>query len=134
MKFQVRRMKKFQQCFTVKITQVKHTNLALHSTDITDHICCLCLSDGKFIFRHIESLRHIHKCFYCKRIMLSRNTEFLLIRTALAVFLQNTLILTINLTGVHQKFCTVIGQSYTSAAAVEDGDSEFLLQLFYSIG
>ena len=134
MKFQVRRMKKFQQCLTVKITEVKHTNLTLHSTDITDHIRCLCLSDGKFIFRHIKSLRHINECLYCKRIVLGRNTEFLLIRTALAVFLQNTLVLTINLTGVHQKLRTVIGQSYAPATAVKDGDSEFLLQLFHSIG
>ena len=66
--------------------------------------------------------------------MLGGNAEFLLIGTTLTVFLNHTLVLSIYLTGIHQKFCPVIGQCHTTAATVEYNDSKLLLQLLHCIG
>lgn len=59
--------------------------------------------------------------------------EFLLIGTTLTVFLNHTLILSIYLTGIHQKFCPSLVRHHTGAA-VEYNDSKLFLQFLHCIG
>ena len=66
--------------------------------------------------------------------MLGRYTEFLLIRAAFAVFLKDTLVLPVNLFGIKQKFCAIIGQHCSPAVAVKDRNAQFLFKLLHGAG
>ena len=66
--------------------------------------------------------------------MLGGNTELFSQRSVLSVFFQNRLILSVKLFRVQQKFCSVPGERHAPAAAVKQGDPQFLLQLLHGAG
>ena len=134
MELQPSRAEQLLDGFPVKITQIQHTDLTSHGTDVTDHIPGFGLTNSELILRHIIALYHIHKCFHCKRIMLGGYSELLFIRAAFPIFFHNRLILSIDFFGMKQEFCTVIGQRHTFSTAVKNCNPQFFFQFFHCTG
>ena len=134
MKFQIVGSEELCDDIAIEIAEIQNSDLAFGAAHIFNNFPGLGLTDSELIFRRIEFFHHLDKALDGKGVVLSRDPEFLFERPALSVFIQNNLILLIQLPGMVDKLKPVVCKRDAFSGTVKNNNAEFLLQFLNGAG